>query len=244
MYRTLLVDDESLALEGLNLLVDWQGAGFSVCGQAENGQEALTLMEQLHPHLVVTDLYMPLMDGMTLMQAARESGFEGQFVIVSGYSDFQIARSALKLKPAGYLLKPIDPDEAAATLARVRTELDKQQGKHTPVMSRRVQRVMEMIETQYAQNLTVAQIAETVGYNAAYLGRAFDQETGMSIREYLAKVRTEKAAALLRAGGKTAEEIARLVGYADYPLFWRQFKATFGVSPEAYRDSLSKKVLS
>ena len=244
MYRTLLVDDESLALEGLNLLVDWQGAGFSVCGQAENGQEALTLMEQLHPHLVVTDLYMPLMDGMTLMQAARESGFEGQFVIVSGYSDFQIARSALKLKPAGYLLKPIDPDEAAATLARVRTELDKQQGKHTPVMSRRVQRVMEMLETQCAQNLTVAQIAETVGYNAAYLGRAFDQETGMSIREYLAKVRTEKAAALLRAGGKTAEEIARLVGYADYPLFWRQFKATFGVSPEAYRDSLSKKVLS
>ena len=238
MYRTLLVDDESLALEGLNLLVDWQGAGFSVCGQAENGQEALTLMEQLHPHLVVTDLYMPLMDGMTLMQAARESGFEGQFVIVSGYSDFQIARSALKLKPAGYLLKPIDPDEAAATLARVRTELDKQQGKHTPVMSRRVQRVMEMIETQCAQNLTVAQIAETVGYNAAYLGRAFDQETGMSIREYLAKVRTEKAAALLRAGGKTAEEIARLVGYADYPLFWRQFKAAFGVSPEAYRDSL------
>ena len=244
MYRTLLVDDESLALEGLNLLVDWQGAGFSVCGQAENGQEALTLMEQLHPHLVVTDLYMPLMDGMTLMQAARESGFEGQFVIVSGYSDFQIVRSAVKLKPAGYLLKPIDPDEAAATLARVRTELDKQKGKHTPVMSRRVQRVMEMIETQYAQNLTVAHIAETVGYNAAYLGRAFDQETGMSIREYLAKVRTEKAAALLRAGGKTAEEIARLVGYADYPLFWRQFKATFGVSPEAYRDSLSKKVLS
>ena len=120
MYRALLVDDESLALEGLNLLVDWQGAGFVVCGQAENGQEALALMEQLRPHLVVTDLYMPLMDGLTLMQAARESGFEGQFIIVSGYSDFQIARSALKLKPAGYLLKPFDPDEAAATLARVR----------------------------------------------------------------------------------------------------------------------------
>ena len=63
-------------------------------------------MEQLRPHLVVTDLYMPLMDGLTLMWAARERGFKGQFVIVSGYSDFQIARSALKLKPAGYLLKP------------------------------------------------------------------------------------------------------------------------------------------
>ena len=103
---------------------------------------------------------------------------------------------------------------------------------------------MEMIKTEYAQNLTIAQSAETVGYNAAYLGRAFDQETGMSIREYLAKVRTEKAAALLRAGGRTAEEIAQLVGYANYPLFWRQFKAAFGVSPEAYRDSLSKKVLT
>ena len=143
-----------------------------------------------------------------LMQAARESGFEGQFIIVSGYSDFQIARSALKLKPAGYLLKPIDPDEAAATLARVRAELDKQQETRAPVMSRRVHRVMEMIRTEYAQNLTIAQIAETVGYNAAYLGRAFDQETGMSIREYLTKVRTEKAAALLRTGGRTAEEIA------------------------------------
>lgn len=241
MYRALLVDDESLALEGLNLLVDWPGAGFSVCGQAENGREALALMEQLRPHLVVKDLYMPLMDGLTLMRAARERGFKGQFVIVSGYSDFQIARSALKLKPAGYLLKPIDPDEAAATLARVRAELDKQQETRAPVMSRRVHRVMEMIRTEYAQNLTIAQIAETVGYNAAYLGRAFDQEIGMSIREYLAKVRTEKAAALLRTGGRTAEEIAQLVGYANYPLFWRQFKAAFDVSPEAYRDSLSKK---
>ena len=65
----------------------------------------------------------------------------------------------------------------------------------------------------------------------------------MSIRKYLAKVRTEKAAALLRAGGRTAEEIARLMGYANYPLFWRQFEAAFGVSPEAYRDSLLKKFL-
>ena len=96
----------------------------------------------------------------------------------------------MKLKPAGYLLKPIDPDEAAATLARVRAELDKQRETRAPVMSRRVHRVMEIIQTQYAQNLTIAQIAETVGYNAAYLGRAFDQETGMSIREYLAKMRT------------------------------------------------------
>ena len=236
MYRALLVDDEKLALEGLNLLVDWQGAGFSVCGQAENGQEALALMERLRPHLVVTDLYMPLMDGLTLMQAARERGFVGQFVIVSGYSDFQLARSSLKLKPAGYLLKPIDPDEAAATLARVRAQLDKQRESNAPGVSKRVQRVMETIQARYAENLTVGKIAEEAGYNAAYLGRAFDQETGMSIREYLARVRTERAAALLRTSDKNVEEIAQLTGYANYPLFWRQFKAAFGVSPEAYRE--------
>ncbi len=130
MLRVMLVDDEPMALEGLALLIDWKQEGFSVCASFKSGVEALESLSTAKPHLIVTDIHMQDMDGLTLMASARERGYEGAFIVVSGYSDFEYAKKAMRIGVAGYLLKPIDPNEASQVLEQVRKELIDKELKH------------------------------------------------------------------------------------------------------------------
>ncbi len=123
MLRVMLVDDEPLALEGLKLLINWQAEGFTVCAECKSADEALKLLPVWKPELLVTDIRMPGMNGLELLGAARDAGFDGECVIVSGYSDFHYAQNALQIGVAGYLLKPVEPAEAAVVLAHVRRKL-------------------------------------------------------------------------------------------------------------------------
>lgn len=121
--RVMLIDDEPLALEGLKLLIDWQAEGFTVCAECQSAVQALALLPSAKPDLIVTDIRMPEMSGLDLVDAARQAGFDGQFIIVSGYSDFYYAKKALQLGVAGYLLKPLEPADATAVLSHVRKKL-------------------------------------------------------------------------------------------------------------------------
>ncbi len=123
MIRVMLVDDEPFALEGLKLLIDWRSEGFEVCAECSSGAEALRRLPLDRPELIVTDIRMAGVDGLELISSAKRQGFNGQFVIVSGYGDFEYAKSALALGAAGYLLKPVEPEEASAVLTHVRRRL-------------------------------------------------------------------------------------------------------------------------
>ena len=123
MLRAMLVDDERMALEGLKLLIDWRAEGFIVCAECTNAAEALERLNDARPDLIVSDIRMPGMNGLELMEAARTRGFDGQFVIVSGYGDFDYAKQAMRVGVAGYLLKPIEPLDSAEVLAQVRKVL-------------------------------------------------------------------------------------------------------------------------
>lgn len=127
MLRVMLVDDEPLALEGLRLLIDWRAEGFAICAECNRAADALRLLPIASPDLIVTDIRMPGMDGLELMLKAREQGYLGEFVVVSGYGDFEYAKRALHIGVAGYLLKPLESAEAAEVLERVRFELIQQE---------------------------------------------------------------------------------------------------------------------
>ncbi len=123
MLRVMLVDDEPMALEGMQLLIDWDKEGFEVAASCCSGVEALARLPDVRPDLVMTDLNMPEIDGLALIRAARDAGFAGRFIIVSGYEDFERARGALSLGVDGYILKPVDPDDAARAIDAARREL-------------------------------------------------------------------------------------------------------------------------
>lgn len=123
MLRAMLVDDEPMALEGLRLLIDWKAEGFVLCAECASAIEALNQLEEAAPDLIVTDIRMPGMDGLELMLQAKARGYTGQFVIVSGYGDFEYAQQALCIGVAGYLLKPIEQAEASEVLEHARRKL-------------------------------------------------------------------------------------------------------------------------
>ncbi|WP_166245471.1 response regulator transcription factor [Paenibacillus turpanensis] len=120
MCKVLLVDDEMFARQGLIQFIDWKAYGFDTVLEADNGEEALELIESERPELVVTDIRMPLLDGLQLIQTVKERGLsEPVFIIVSGYNDFKYAQQAMRFGVRDFLLKPIDKGELTETLDRI-----------------------------------------------------------------------------------------------------------------------------
>ncbi|WP_314002962.1 response regulator transcription factor [uncultured Paenibacillus sp.] len=117
MFKVVLVDDEVYARQGLRQFTDWNKYGFDIIAEAANGEEALRVIEETKPDLVVTDIRMPVLDGLQLIQAVKErKQAEPSFVIVSGYGDFKYAQQAVKFGVKDFILKPIDEEEMEQTL--------------------------------------------------------------------------------------------------------------------------------
>lgn len=155
MYSVLLVDDEPRAIEGLQFFIDWEKLGFRVCGTCGTGEDALQLVSSLSPDVVVTDICMPEMDGLELIQCIRDrQAYRPEFVVLSGFAEFNYAKRALQLGVAHYLLKPVVVEEASGILLQVRERLDLrrmetgEQGERTlPIeVLRQLGRIMEAID--------------------------------------------------------------------------------------------------
>lgn len=124
MYKLLLADDESDIRDGLMEVIHFEKYGFTVVGQAENGLEALRLCEEQEPDLIVSDIRMPLMDGLTMLAEAEKALPTVRSIILSGYDEFEFARQAVSLHCLGYLLKPISAAEFTEALTDARKKLD------------------------------------------------------------------------------------------------------------------------
>ncbi len=124
LINVLIVDDEQLVREGLKYIIDWAKLGFCICGEAGNGTDALEMMKRYQPGLVLLDIRMPGMYGTELMETARQNGYNGAFIILSGYSDFKYAQTALNCGASFYLTKPLDEDELTEAVLSVREKIE------------------------------------------------------------------------------------------------------------------------
>ena len=126
LYRIILVDDEEEVRKGIIRKIDWNHLGFDVVGDAENGAEALEQIEQLEPEVVMTDIRMPFMDGLTLTVRIRQKYPSMKVLIFSGFDDFEYAQQAIKLNVTEYILKPVNVEELSEILTRVKQNLDEE----------------------------------------------------------------------------------------------------------------------
>lgn len=133
LYNILLVDDETDVLEAMKKKIDWEALGFCLAGTAENGQEALEMAEQLHVDVVMTDIKMPYMDGLTLCKKLKENYRNIKVVIYSGFDDFEFAREAVHLEAEEYLLKPISPKDMENVFGKIKKKLDEEFNQHRNV---------------------------------------------------------------------------------------------------------------
>jgi two-component system, response regulator YesN len=126
MYTVFISDDELSIREGLKCIIDWEGLGFTICGEASNGSDALSEIMAKLPDLALLDIRMPKMQGIDVIAAAREQGYAGRCILLSGYSDFGYAQTAIRNGVDFYLTKPIDEDDLLQAIEKVKSNLDQE----------------------------------------------------------------------------------------------------------------------
>ncbi|KAF1296671.1 DNA-binding response regulator [Enterococcus sp. JM4C] len=127
MYRVLLVDDEYMILMGLSKIIPWQNYGFEVVATAENAKDALSILEEKAIDLVITDVTMPEMSGLEFIEAAQNQRYEFEFMILSGYQEFEYLKSGLQLGAVNYLMKPVNKVELIESLEKVKERLEERE---------------------------------------------------------------------------------------------------------------------
>jgi len=133
VYRVVLVDDEPWSLKGLSKIVNWEDMGFRVVASYSSGTEALEGIREIRPDVLFTDYRMPDMNGIDLIRQVSEFGFHVEYVIVSAYSDFEIARKAIYYDTCNYILKPLRREEIVETLRKLSGRLAKRKNDTEPV---------------------------------------------------------------------------------------------------------------
>lgn len=131
MYRVLIADDEDIIRNGLKHIIKWEELGFKIIGEAKNGEIALSLLCNENPDIALLDIRMPKISGLELISKARENGFTGKVIIISGYSDFGYAQQAIELGVKFYLTKPINKNDLELILQSLQKELDEEAEKKT-----------------------------------------------------------------------------------------------------------------
>ena len=246
MYRVILVDDERLILRGLSTVVPWAEMGCEVAGTAHDGAGGLALIRDLRPDIVLTDIRMPNMDGLTMLAAIRSEFPEIQMSVLTAYRDFEYARQAITLGVCRYLLKPSDLEELKETVRLMVSRLDamprlreeepenesvREAGNHLVKAA-----MAYMKEHCTEQHLSLSDVADHVYVSQWHLSKLLNKETGQSFFDLLGSMRIALAKKLLADPSLRIHEIAERTGFSDVAHFSRSFKKTAGCTPGEYRN--------
>ncbi|MBO9608971.1 MAG: response regulator, partial [Paenibacillaceae bacterium] len=118
MFKLIIVEDENKTRSALLSCLPWESLGITEVGEASNGVQALEWIKRERPHLVITDIRMPEMDGLELVGRIREAYPHTGVIILSAYSDIPYLKSAIKYNAVDYLFKPVDPEELEQAISR------------------------------------------------------------------------------------------------------------------------------
>lgn len=264
MYRVLIADDEPWTIFGLKKLVNWEKYGFVVTEEAHDGLEALRLIRSGRADVVFSDIRMPGIDGMGLIEKVKEEALPVKVVLISGYGEFEYAKKAIVYGVFGYLLKKVKKEDLEDVLIRLQEALEEekiaarnksaweamteQQKKLIPKEEREnkkpsekystiIENTLQYLEEHYQEpNLSLARVAQQMYVGSSHLSKLFHQEVGCTFVEYVNRIRIDKVKELLIYSHLSITEIALKTGYKDCGYLGRLFRKYEGCSMRTYRD--------
>ncbi|MFB9273857.1 response regulator transcription factor [Cohnella cellulosilytica] len=257
MLNLMIVDDEPIILKGLINIIEKGSTPCSEIVCAHDGIEALEKMQDFRPDLVITDIQMPEMNGLELINEAKSRELCKRFILLTGFDHTEYLRKAIRCKVIDYLLKPINKIELYDVLANVSIEMlgeasarqapwtGSGPGEKDPTfariessgpMSRNVEKIIHYIHENYALDLSLDQIAEHVYLHPNYISSLFRKETGITFIHYLHLYRIQKAKQLMTKHQEMSfHQISEKVGYENVRHFFSIFKKHCGITPGDYR---------
>jgi YesN/AraC family two-component response regulator len=259
LFSLFVVDDENETRRGIVENVDWNCLGFTVVGEAANGEEAVQKMGTLVPDVILSDIRMPGMDGVALMRYIHENLPQTKVVVLSGRKDFACLEAAINAGVFAYLLKPANKDLFEETFFRLHEKLEERRNeqrkrqrledlvKESPAYIREklssqeryksaneklTERILEYIEHEYTSNLlSLKAIAKYVQKSPAYISKVFKDVTGDNYVRYVSNKRLAKALDLLQNKSLLVYQVTEAVGWSDQSSFIRLFKKQYGLTP-------------
>lgn len=250
MYNLLVVEDESLIRRGIRAFIDFDGLGIGTFFEAENGEEALKIVNSQRIDLILADINMPKMNGLDFCRLAKERDPSVKIAILTGYDYLDYAIRAIKVGVDDYVLKPLSRDDvkkllfnlvekkkAADSFAAVRQAVDKlavDSGGDTG-QGIRAQMADVMEEHLSDCEFSLSAMAAQFGYSLSYLSTLFKKCFGETFRDYLLNLRLERAKILLLSTQMKNYEIAAAVGIEDPNYFSVCFRRKYSQTPKEFR---------
>lgn len=255
MLKLILADDERVIRETICSLIDWNSLGIELAASCKNGPETLQAIFDIKPDIVMTDIKMPGMSGLDLISRIySETDLMIEFILLSGYADFEYAKQAIAYKVSNYLLKPCNENQIMEAMKKASGEIRRRKkirelvpdtvlSEHgsRPQYKEYINQILDYVDVHFADpDLSLKWIAGNVLYmNVDYLSREFVRQTGTKFTDYLTGLRIAKAKALLRGvRNEKIYAVADQVGFSNNPQYFVQlFKNATGMTPKAWADS-------
>lgn len=245
LYRLIFAEDDDQIRNGLSRFFPWEQLGFSLRACFENGLQALEYV-RLHPvDVILTDVRMPVMDGLQMLEKMRLENLDAYVVILSAFRDFDYAQKAIELGVSNYIVKSTKYDELVQVFETIHENL--KNGRSGVEIRASLEplemsgEVLDRIKGYIRENIasaTLQSTADYVNYSPIYLSRLFKEKAGINFISFIIQERMRRAVELLRIPSQSMIQISEAVGYSNEKNFSRAFKKYFGVGPAEYRKLL------
>lgn len=244
MYKVLIVDDEELVRHGITLEINWNELGCMIVAEASNGIEGLEAAHRYSPDIIVTDIRMPKMGGLEMVEKLREEENNVSVIFLTAFSDFTYARTAIKLYATDYLLKPFEDGELESAVLHCieKIKASEEISAEEPLLKKGDKSKYVMLAIDYIskyfgkKDLNITEIADSIGVSEGHLSHIFKKETEYTVANYIIRFRMREATRLLKDCTNKVYEVADRVGYKDITYFSSTFKKIVGISPSEYQD--------
>jgi YesN/AraC family two-component response regulator len=244
MHSVLLVEDERWVRTAVRRTIERTELPFRVQGECGNGLEALDWLNEHPVDLIIADIRMPVMDGLTFVDQLQERGRRPSVIMLSGHDDFTYVQHALRSGVFDYLLKPVETEEMKACLdkwlkMRTKSGDPSKLGEIQDVLELSpVEQVVRLIRERLPGDITLTEAAAAVHLNPSYLSQLFKQRMNQTFVDYVLQLRMNEAERLLTHTSLRISEIAQRLGYADISYFSNTFKRFKGRSPSEFRKNV------
>lgn len=255
MHKVMIIDDEPIIVEGLRRSVAWDKFGCEVVACAYNGVEGRKLIVEHKPDIVFLDICMPEMDGLSMVDALKSEYTDMQITVLTGFRDFEYAKTALNLGVCRFLLKPSNMDEIEEAIVFMVSRLQdgtyleegnyhednhhKSTGNDEAAGNFIVRKALEYMGEHYNEKLMLAEVSEKIYVSQWHLSKLLNKETGQNFSEILNGIRIRKAQELLKDPSFRIADVADMVGFGEVNHFSKVFKKINGLSPNEFRNKIS-----
>lgn len=259
MLKVIIVEDELTVRRGLVLTTPWESYGCEVVGEAKNGKEGKKMIESLLPDIVITDIKMPIMNGLEMIQALDDN-LNVEFIVLTAFRDFEFAQKAIRLGAIDYLLKPFSDIDLENAIKKSILRIEKRKNKNQNKTQINVLEALELklkksenskedniikvkkyVNDHFGSDLNIQTVSELINVSESYLIRLFKSEMGYTFHEFLISVRMKRACEMLLDPHIKIYEVAHKVGYNDQRYFSTVFKKNIGVTPVEFKEHFLSK---